>query len=73
MGEVLAQVRQWGRSIGVVIPKEAAQSAHLKSGDTIRLLIMGKKSPISETFGVVKLKRSTKEILKDVDREGWDE
>jgi len=73
MVEVLAQVRDWGRSVGVVIPKETAAKAHIKSGDKIRLLIMEKKNPIEETFGILKFKRPVKEILKEVDREGWDE
>ena len=70
--EITSQVRQWGRSVGIVIPKETAEKAHIKTGDKIRLLIMG-KNPLRETFGILKLKRPTKEILKEVDREGWDE
>lgn len=73
MAEVTAQVREWGRSVGVVIPKETAARARIKSGDKIRLMIMEKKNPLSETFGILKLKRPTKEILKEVDKEAWDE
>ncbi|MBN2067215.1 MAG: AbrB/MazE/SpoVT family DNA-binding domain-containing protein [Candidatus Diapherotrites archaeon] len=72
MVEITSQVRRWGRSVGVVIPKEAAEKAHIKTGDKVRLLIMG-KNPLHETFGILKLKRPTEEILKEVDREGWDE
>ena len=73
MVEITSQVRQWGRSVGVVIPKQAAEKAQIKAGDKIKLLIMGKQNPIKETFGSVKLKRATQKILGEVDREGWDE
>ncbi len=73
MIEVTSQVRKWGSSVGIVIPKEAAKRANVKEGDTIRLLVMGKNNPIAETFGIAKLKRPTKKILEEIDREGWDE
>ena len=73
MVELAAQVREWGRSIGVVIPKEIATKAHLNAGDRIRLLIMKQKNPLKETFGMLKFKRSTEEILKETDKVAWDE
>ncbi len=73
MVEITSQVRQWGRSVGIVIPKEEAERAHIKTGDKVRLLIMGKKNPVNETFGILKLKRPTEKILSEIDREGWDE
>ena len=73
MVEITAQVREWGRSIGVVIPKEAASKAHLNAGYRIRLLIMKNKNPLKETFGILKFKRSTEENLREVDKEAWNE
>jgi hypothetical protein len=34
---------------------------------------MKKKKTLEETFGTIKLHRSTEEILKESDRESWDE
>ncbi|MFH1586851.1 MAG: hypothetical protein ABID38_03280 [Candidatus Diapherotrites archaeon] len=73
MVEVSAQVRQWGRSVGVVIPKKKASEAHLKPGDRVRLLILKTGNPLKQTFGKLKFKRTTDEILKEVDKEAWDE
>lgn len=73
MKEVEAQVREWGRSLGVVIPKEAALEESLKEGDTIKLLILKKSNPIKKTFATFKFKRSTEDMLKEADRETWDE
>ncbi|MFH1256113.1 MAG: AbrB/MazE/SpoVT family DNA-binding domain-containing protein [Candidatus Diapherotrites archaeon] len=73
MVEVSAQVRRWGRSIGVVIPKDKALKARLKPGDEVNLLILEKKNPLKETFGILEFSRPTREILKETDKDAWDE
>lgn len=59
--------------MGVVIPMEKIREAHLKEDQTVTLLIKQKKNQLKETFGTMKFKRSTKEILEESDRECWDE
>ncbi len=73
MLEVEAVLRSWGRSVGAVIPKELVNKNKLKSGDKIKLIIMKKTNPLKETFGKFKLARSSEDILKEIDEEGWDE
>ena len=72
MAELTAQIREWGRSIGIVIPKDFALKSNLKSGDKIKLLILKNKNPLKETFGIAKFSRPTSKILNEVDKEGWD-
>lgn len=71
--EVSAQIRRWGSSLGVVIEKKKALKANLKAGDEVRLFIVKKSNPLKQTFGLLKLRRPTEEILKEVDKEAWDE
>ena len=73
MIEVETKVRKWGRSFGVVIPKEKVKEERIKENETIILLIGKKKNVLKETFGTLKLKRTTQEILDESDREDWDE
>ncbi|MEK6828286.1 MAG: AbrB/MazE/SpoVT family DNA-binding domain-containing protein [Nanoarchaeota archaeon] len=73
MIEVEAKVRKWGRSFGVVIPKEKIKEEGIKENETIKLLIAKRTNVLKETFGTFKLKRSTQEILDESDREDWDE
>ena len=73
MIEVETKVRKWGRSFGVVIPKEKIKEEGIKENETITLLIGRKTNVLKETFGTLKLKRSTQEILDESDREDWDE
>lgn len=71
--EVTAQIRKWGRSLGIVIPKEATQREGLKEGNKVRLVISKPGNSFAKTFGLLKQKRPTKELLNEIDREGWDE
>jgi len=73
MIETEAQVKEWGRSVGIVIPKEAAIKERINVGDTVKILIKRKSNPLKDTFGIIKFKRTTEEILREIDREGWDE
>ena len=72
MMEVEAKVRKWGRSFGVVIPKEKIKAEGIKENETIKLLITKRTNVLKETFGTLKLKRTTQEILDESDREDWD-
>lgn len=73
MLEVEAKVRKWGRSFGVVIPKDKVKEEGIKENETIKLLITKKTNVLRETFGTMKFKRSTQEILDESDREDWNE
>ncbi|MBI2653993.1 AbrB/MazE/SpoVT family DNA-binding domain-containing protein [Candidatus Woesearchaeota archaeon] len=73
MLEVEAKVRKWGRSFGVVIPKEKIREEGIKENEIIKLLIAKKTNVLKETFGTLKFKRTTQEILDESDREDWDE
>ncbi len=73
MLEVEAKVRKWGRSFGVVIPKDKVKEEGIKENETIKLLIAKKTNVLKETFGTFKFKKSTQEMLDEIDRESWDE
>ena len=73
MIEVEAKVRKWGRSFGVVIPKEKIKGEGIKENETIKLLIAKKTNVLKETFGTFKFRKSTQEMLDEIDRESWDE
>lgn len=73
MIEVEAKVRKWGRSFGVVIPKEKVREEKIKENETVRLLIGKKTNVLREVFGTFKFKKSTEEMLRESDRECWDE
>jgi hypothetical protein len=71
--EVKTKIRKWGGSWGGTLPKKQLEAAHYKPGDFIRLLILPKECPLKGMFGIMKFSKPVKEILKEVDKEGWDE
>lgn len=71
--EVKTKIREWGGSWGNTLPKEELKAAHYQPGDSIRLLILPKESPLKGTFGIMKFSKPVKDILKEVDEGGWDE
>ena len=73
MIEVETKVRKWGRSFGVVIPKDKVRDEKIKEDETVRLLITKKTNVLRKTFGTFKFKKSTDEILKDSDKELYNE
>ncbi|MBI4918671.1 AbrB/MazE/SpoVT family DNA-binding domain-containing protein [archaeon] len=73
MQEVESRLRNWGRSVGVVIPKKIIDQEKLKEGDEVKLFLIKKNNVLNETFGKFKLKSSTDAILKEIDEEGWNE
>lgn len=73
MLEVESKVRKWGRSLGVVLPKEKVKEEGIDKDDTITILISKKRNTLKETFGTLKLKKSTDKILRESDEEAWDE
>jgi antitoxin component of MazEF toxin-antitoxin module len=72
MIESNAQVREWGRSVGIVIPKDIVIKEKIKVGDNVTILIKKKGNPLKETFGILKFDKKTEDILKEIDKEGWD-
>lgn len=74
MIEVEARLRKWGRSFGVIIPMKKIKESNLKEGEELDLIIYKKKNPFVETFGILKKSKiPTKKILKEIDKESWDE
>ncbi len=70
---VKTKTRKWGNSIGIVIPKDAAERENLMQGEEVELLLLRKSNVLRESFGLLKgkLTKSTDEILKEIDRELW--
>ena len=73
MIEVETKLKRWGRSFGIIIPMEKIKEANLSENETLDVVVTKRKNPLKETFGKLKFKKSTKELLEESDREAWDE
>ena len=68
--DIRAKIRKWGNSFGITIPKEAAEKMHIHEDQEI-IIEIKKTFSIKDAFGSHKFKKSTDEIMKEID-EGWD-
>jgi antitoxin component of MazEF toxin-antitoxin module len=70
MKEMQSRVKRWGSSLGLVIPKKVAKGLSLKPDQEVRVLIEKPKcTKVKEIFGLVKFKKTTSKIMKEIDRE----
>lgn len=66
---IKAKAKQWGNSLGIVIPKQQATMLNLKPGEEINLVAVKIKNPLKELFGTVKFDRPTEELIKETRKE----
>ena len=62
-------IKEWGNSLGIIIPKEIVIEEKLKPKDEV-IIDIKKKSDIMKFFGKAKFKQTAQE-LKDKGRKGW--
>ncbi len=63
------KTKQWGNSIGVIIPKEVVNTLKIKPEETILIKVERKENPLKELFGTLKSKKSTEQMIKEVRKE----
>lgn len=68
---VAAKAKQWGNSIGVIIPKHLADDLHIKPGDEIVIDVEKKHNVLKELWGALKFDEPAEKIIKDL-RGEWE-
>jgi len=63
-----AKTKQWGHSIGVILPKEVTKRQHIKPEQNIVIHIEDQKSSkVRDLFGINKRKIDTAKALREID------
>tara|TARA_Y100000310_G_scaffold272994_1_gene288255 strand:- start:4852 stop:5076 length:225 start_codon:yes stop_codon:yes gene_type:complete len=74
MIEIKTKLRKWGNSFGVVLPINKLKKEKIHEGEEVIVLLTKRKiNPLRETFGTYKFKKSTQEIMDEIDRELYDD
>jgi antitoxin component of MazEF toxin-antitoxin module len=74
MIQIKSKLRKWGNSFGIVIPTKTIEDISYKEGDEVMILISkDNDNTLKESFGTYKFKKNTEEILKEVDKELYDD
>ncbi len=70
MIEIKTNLRKWGNSFGVIVPQKVLKNTKIKEGDEIIILVKeNKENVLKETFGTFKFKKSIKQLMKEMDKE----
>jgi hypothetical protein len=65
--------RKWGNSLGFTIPREVVDEGRILPDEELEIVIVRRKEvDFQSLFGKYKFKKSTKQIMKEID-EGWDD
>ena len=63
---ICCKTKQWGNSLGIVIPKEVVKEMNIKPNEEVCLDINKKGTNVlKELFGALPFKKSTKQLLKE--------
>ncbi len=75
MIEIESKLKRWGRSFGIIVPMEKIKENAFNENETFNIKIERKENPFLKNFGILKgkMKKTTKQLLKESDQEGWDE
>ena len=65
-----ARLRNWGNSLGVVVPKEEAIKQKLQPDQEVNVMITPSKTlKVKDIYGKLKFKKSTDQIMKEIDED----
>ena len=69
MVELEGQLKKWGNSFAIRISKSRVIQNKMKVNEKFRLILIPERNILKETFGTGKFKGSTEKLLKQVDKE----
>jgi len=72
--EIKTKLRKWGNSFGIVVPQKAVEQAKVNEGEEIRAFILESKPVnLKKLWGAHKFKQTGDEIMREIDRELYDD
>ena len=70
MIELEGEIKKWGNSVGLRLRKSELRKNNMRLNQKVRALIIAVKSvKVKDLMGALKSKRSTAEVMKEIDKE----
>jgi len=69
MIELEGEFKKWGNSAGLRVSKKDLVKNKFRFNEKVRILVLPSKNVLRETFGTGKFKGSTEKLLKESDKE----
>lgn len=74
MIEIKTKIRKWGNSFGIVVPLSALnENAGIKENEEVIVMITKNKPNLKKLFGAHKFKKSTEQMMREIDEELYNE
>lgn len=68
--EFKTKAKEWGNSLGIIIPREVANKEHIRANEDV-IVEIKRKNALREVFGSVKGWKINTQKLKDELRKEW--
>lgn len=75
MAIIKSQIKKWGNSYGMVIPKETIRNENLKENQQVEVILLkDSRKVLKEMFGIAKdkLKKSAQQLKDEIRKELYD-
>jgi len=72
MTEITAKVRRWGNSYGIIISSDVIKNKGIREGEEVDAILIKKSNVLRKTFGKVKFKKTTEQMMRETDKELYD-
>ena len=69
MTPTISTARKWGNSIGVTLPSDLVRELNISEGDDVELFVVKRAHPLKKWIGKIKFRTSTEQIMREIDRE----
>ena len=69
MLELEGQLKRWGNSYAFWVSKDRVRKSKMKINQKFKLLVIPERNILKETFGTLKFKKPTEQMMKEIDKE----
>ena len=74
MIELKSKLRRWGNSFGIVVPQKILMANNgIRENEDLTVLIIENKPNLKKLFGAHKFKKSTDQIMEEIDKTLYNE
>ena len=73
MIELEGEFKKWGNSAGLRVSKKDLVKNKFRFNEKVRILVLPSKNVLRETFGTLKFKKSVEQIMRETDKELYNE
>ncbi len=63
--EIIVKTKEWGNSIGILLPSNIVKQKMIKPGEDIIISIEKKHNVLKDLFGSLKFKKPTEQLIKE--------